>query len=214
MSDPRSLLERESRRFIQSDGAFERLLRRRDRKRRNQRVAAGFVGIAVFVAAVWIVATGGVVDRSTPAVPGSGPTPTAPPPARASAAPDVVTQQMCSDGAGSRLEVTDIDTEDRINVRVEVYRSPVGHSWSIVLQQQTNPLAHWPSAVVIFEGTRVASESGDLAVQRRVPAHTFDGFRAKAVDTLTGQVCKIPRKGFYCRADRPCADDRSRDRST
>jgi WD40-like Beta Propeller Repeat len=77
MSDPRSLLERESRRFIQQDGAFERLVRRRDRKRRNQRIAAGVVGIAVFVAAVWVVTTSGPFDRAaTPAVPGgeTGPT--------------------------------------------------------------------------------------------------------------------------------------------
>jgi hypothetical protein len=64
MSDPRSLLERESRRFIQRDGAFERLVRRRDRKRRNQRITAGVVGIAVFVAAVWIVTSGGSSDRT------------------------------------------------------------------------------------------------------------------------------------------------------
>ena len=30
MSDPRSTLERESARFIQTDGAFERLVHRRD----------------------------------------------------------------------------------------------------------------------------------------------------------------------------------------
>src|SRR4029450_7868746 len=53
MSDPRSLLERESRRFIQPDGAFERLLRRRDRKRRNQRIRAGVLGIAIAVAVGW-----------------------------------------------------------------------------------------------------------------------------------------------------------------
>jgi hypothetical protein len=64
MSDPRSLLERESQRFIQQDGAFERLRRRRDRKRRNQRIAAGVVGIAVFVAAIWIVTSGGSSDRT------------------------------------------------------------------------------------------------------------------------------------------------------
>jgi hypothetical protein len=78
MSEPRSLLERESRRFIQQDGAFERLVRHRDRKRRNQRIAAGVVGIAVFVAAVWVVTAGGVFDRTQePAVPGgaeTGPT--------------------------------------------------------------------------------------------------------------------------------------------
>jgi hypothetical protein len=64
MSDPRSLLERESQRFIQQDGAFERLRRRRDRKRRNQRITAGVVGIAVFVVAVWIVTSGGSSDRT------------------------------------------------------------------------------------------------------------------------------------------------------
>jgi hypothetical protein len=47
------------------------MLRRRDRKRRNQRIAAGVVGIAVFVVAVWIVTSVGSLDRSeTPAVPG------------------------------------------------------------------------------------------------------------------------------------------------
>jgi Tol biopolymer transport system component len=47
------------------------MLRRRDRKRRNQRITAGVVGIAVFVAAVWIVTSVGSLDRSeTPAVPG------------------------------------------------------------------------------------------------------------------------------------------------
>jgi len=119
----------------------------------------------------------------------------------ASAAPDVVTQRACSDGAGSRLERTNVG--DRIKVRFEVYRSPGARSWRIELRQQTNPLAHWPSAVVIFEGTRVASESGDLVVQRRVPAHGFDEFRARAVDTQTGQVCKIPRRGFYCQPGCP-----------
>jgi hypothetical protein len=87
MSDPRSLLERESRRFTQQDGAFERLLRRRDRKRRNQRIAAGVVGIAVFVAAVWIVTSAGSLDRSqTPAVPGGAATATPTPTATASPA--------------------------------------------------------------------------------------------------------------------------------
>ena len=75
MSDPRSLLERESRRFIQQDGAFERLARRRDRKRRNQRIRAGLVGIVVFVAAVWIVTSVGSLDRTqTPADPGGAET--------------------------------------------------------------------------------------------------------------------------------------------
>jgi hypothetical protein len=50
--------------------------RRRDRKRRNKRIAAGMVGIAVFVGAVWIVRDVASLDRSdTSVVPaGSGTT--------------------------------------------------------------------------------------------------------------------------------------------
>jgi hypothetical protein len=56
------------------DLQLERVLRRRDRKRRNQRIAAGVVGIAVFVAAVWFVTTGGSFNRTeTPAAPGGIP---------------------------------------------------------------------------------------------------------------------------------------------
>jgi hypothetical protein len=72
------LLERESTTVDLEPGDFERLVRRRDRRRRNRRISAGVVGIAVFVAAIWIVTSGGVFDRSeTSVVPGgdvTGPT--------------------------------------------------------------------------------------------------------------------------------------------
>jgi Tol biopolymer transport system component len=62
------------------DQPYDALLRRRDRKRRNQRITAGVVGIAVFVAAVWILTTSGQFDRTqTPAT--TGPTITTGPPA-------------------------------------------------------------------------------------------------------------------------------------
>ena len=71
MSETRDLLERVGERFTFPDDMFERIERRRVRKRRNQRIAAGVVGIALFVAAVWIVTSGGVFDRSeTSVVPG------------------------------------------------------------------------------------------------------------------------------------------------
>ena len=73
MSDPRSLLERESRRFIQPDGAFERLERRRDRKRRNQRIQAGVLGLAIAIAVGWL---GVNAIRSTAPTPADPPTPT------------------------------------------------------------------------------------------------------------------------------------------
>jgi Tol biopolymer transport system component len=59
------------------DGLFDDLLRRRDRKRRNQRIAAGVVGIAVFVAAVWIVTSGLSFDRTEQPAIQPTPSPTA-----------------------------------------------------------------------------------------------------------------------------------------
>jgi Tol biopolymer transport system component len=65
------VLERFAPLFEAPEPSFEGFLRRRDRKRRNQRIAAGIVGFAIFVAAVWIVTTGGPFDRSeTPATSG------------------------------------------------------------------------------------------------------------------------------------------------
>jgi Tol biopolymer transport system component len=76
LSDTRELLRRGVEGFEPMPDAFERVLRRRDRKRRNQRITAGVVGIAVFVAAVWVVTTGGAFDRTqTPAAPGASPSP-------------------------------------------------------------------------------------------------------------------------------------------
>jgi hypothetical protein len=70
VNEYRSVLERAGSTFAPLDLELESILRRRDRRRRNQRIAAGVVGIAVFVVAVWIVTSGGAFDRSTPAVPG------------------------------------------------------------------------------------------------------------------------------------------------
>ena len=71
MSNDRfDVLDRLAPLFEAPEPSFEAFLRRRDRKRRNQRIAAGVVGIAVFVAAVWIVTSVGSFDRTqTPAVP-------------------------------------------------------------------------------------------------------------------------------------------------
>ena len=75
MSDLKALLERAERAVsvvpLPPDG-LDGLQRRRDHKRRNQRLSAGVVGMAVFVSAVWIVTTGGSFDRTeTPALPGA-----------------------------------------------------------------------------------------------------------------------------------------------
>lgn len=81
MSDTKELLQHARREFPPPEGVMESLRRRHDRKRRNQRIAAGVVGIAVFVAAIWIVTSVGAFDRTqTPAVPGgvTGPAETGP----------------------------------------------------------------------------------------------------------------------------------------
>lgn len=120
-------------------------------------------------------------------------------PVPAQAAADEVSQGRCwvvqPGQARSRLELTDMG--DRIKVRFEVYRSPPGHSWHIVLRHAHTgiPPFHWHHAKAFFEGTGVASEGGEVSVQRSVVDQgpefdEFDAFRAKAADQQTGQVCK------------------------
>lgn len=56
MNETSDLLERVGDRFVFPADAFERLERRRDRKRRNRRITAGAAGIAVFAALVFALA--------------------------------------------------------------------------------------------------------------------------------------------------------------
>ena len=112
----------------------------------------------------------------------------------------MVRRGTCSGGAGSRLELTDMG--DRIEVRFEVHRSPVGHEWRIRLRHATGiapPDFNWAAFErgLVFLGTRVASDSGDLAVQLHFwESDGADAFKAKAVDLLTGQVCRVPEAGI------------------
>ena len=64
MTDYRNVLERDLARVGPAPFGFDDVARRRDRRRRNQRMTAGVVGIAVFVAAVWVVTSGGSSDRT------------------------------------------------------------------------------------------------------------------------------------------------------
>jgi hypothetical protein len=201
VNEYRSVLERAGSNFAPLDLELGSILRRRDRKRRNQRIAAGVVGMAVFVAAIGIVTSVASLDRSqTSVVPGgdvTGPAETGPPPPLASGAPDVVKQGTCSDGARWRLELTNAVAVDqnRIRVRFEVHRSPEGHSWRITLSTSEGNIPP-PTPRLVFRGIRVASGSGDFVVQDRVPhgrnVARRNLFWAKAVDTQTGQVCKAP----------------------
>src|SRR5512132_720271 len=69
MNDTRELLERVGGRFAFPDEAFERLERRRDRKRRNRRIAAVTLALALFVG---LAVAGVTVIRSAPAPLGGG----------------------------------------------------------------------------------------------------------------------------------------------
>jgi hypothetical protein len=68
MPEIRPLLERMMERVELRPFTLEGFHDRRDRKRRDQRIAAGVVGIAVFVAAIWIVTSVGSLDRSETSV--------------------------------------------------------------------------------------------------------------------------------------------------
>jgi transglutaminase-like putative cysteine protease len=61
-SDP--TLERIARRIPIPEPAYERLLARRERKRRNQRIAAGSVAIVLFAAAAWFMKSEGLLERT------------------------------------------------------------------------------------------------------------------------------------------------------
>jgi Tol biopolymer transport system component len=74
VSDTRELLRAGVEGFEPMPDAFERVLARRDRKQRNARIAAGFVGAAVFaLVAFWFLRL--VSSAPTPAVPRPEPAP-------------------------------------------------------------------------------------------------------------------------------------------
>jgi len=72
------VLERFQPLFEAPEPSFEGFVRRRDRKRRNQRIAAGIVGFAVFLAAIALVALSPIDSSVTPGG-GGEPQPTGPP---------------------------------------------------------------------------------------------------------------------------------------
>jgi len=76
MSDRFDVLERYATLFEAPEPSFDGLLRRRDHRRRNQRITAGVVGIAVFLAAIFGLARATLTGSSSvPAVPDQSPNP-------------------------------------------------------------------------------------------------------------------------------------------
>ena len=170
MSEHTKLFERAGARYEPPDLPMDGLLKRRDRKRRNQRIAAGVVGIAVFVSAVWIVTTVGSSDRSTPAVPGgseTGPTQTSP-----TAAPDTAWE-----GQGLPPEGTALSTP----VEGELIRRRSGLKWppfpSINVSVYADGRVLWWAP----DGSVVAP--GGTVLERRLTPESLDLVRSGAITT-------------------------------
>jgi Tol biopolymer transport system component len=73
MIDERERYERAFQQFEMPEPAWDRLNRRRDRKRRDQRIRAGILGLAIAIAVGWLSVN---AIRSMPPVPTDDPTPT------------------------------------------------------------------------------------------------------------------------------------------
>jgi hypothetical protein len=200
--DEREIVRVAVERLAPPEPAYERLVERRDRKRRNQRIAAGVVGFAVFVAAVWIVTSGLSLDRSeksvAPAGEVTGPAETGPAAAPASAGtPDAQRPATCSfvqPRASGHLELTYVAGQSQIEVRFVLHQMTLpGHRWRIVLRHANGGPPGPDDWRVFFEGTRLArGDSGDITVQRSVVNRTsVDVVEAKARDIQTGQFCRM-----------------------
>jgi len=106
MTDRFDVLERYALLFDAPEPSFEGFLRRRDRRRRNQRLAAGVVGIAMFVAAIWVVTSGGFIDRTR-----GGQQPATSGPTSPSGLPPVATAPWVSRAATPEVDyLLDLDT--------------------------------------------------------------------------------------------------------
>jgi hypothetical protein len=99
------------------------------------------------------------------------------PPAVASS--DVLRNGSCSDGGRWTLELNHL--RRRIEAEFEVRRSPVGDTWRVRLRHDDD---------VYFRGTRTADDDGEFSVDEKVrDTSGTDRFRARAIDSSTGEVC-------------------------
>ena len=141
---------------------MDSLIRRRDRKRRNQRIAAGVVGIAVFVAAVWAVTSGLSLDRSEKSVvpAGTGPVQTAVQP---TPTPPAVT-------GPEPAYLIDLNTGEM----TQLPKSIVGGGYAVSSDGTMLP-AYSGAFAVSPDGTMVAYASQDVAGNWEVFIASLDG---------------------------------------
>lgn len=218
MSEFRDLLEQERRRHTMSHGSFEDLYRRRDRKRRNRRIAAGLV--ALVIAAVGV--GGGLyafrpTGSTKPAIsPSPSTTPPSPaPPVAGLAAPPISgtiefiddQQGWMVDGNGQILVTADggrtwkVQLSGPSNITgVDMVDGEVG--WGVGdggLVHTTDGGAHWdtwghePLSSVQFVtpliGWGVVSASSDLLAPGLLMKTEDGGLHWTGQDLTVGSVC-------------------------
>jgi dipeptidyl aminopeptidase/acylaminoacyl peptidase len=167
MIDERERYERAFQQFQMPEPAWDRLIRRRDRKRRNQRITAGVVGIAVFVAAVWIVTSVGSLDRSeTPAVP--GPAETGP------AEPNCVVSRCTETGPAVTAPEPGYLIDLNTGEMTQLPKSIVGGGYAVSSDGTMLP-AYSGAFAVSPDGTMVAYASQDDAGNWEVFIASLDG---------------------------------------
>jgi hypothetical protein len=150
---PEATAELAARAFMAQHGNSTRAVDRcRERRARGGRDASELRGVL----------------RSHPKTPAAtGPAETRPPPAGASATPDVVNRGWCGivfppgfQQGEARWWLGLTHLGDRIRVRFEVHRSAPGHRWNIRIFRR-GPVG---AAYLVFHGTSVASDAGDFVV--------------------------------------------------
>ena len=193
MNDTKEQLQRARSQFPPPEGVMDSLIRRRDRKRRNQRIAAGVVGIAVFVAAVWVVTSGPFDQTQTEVVPGgagTGPAVTGPAvtgpvvtgpvvagPAVTGPAQPTAIGTVTSAGGGCTLEIdagpilpgagrlTVVNETDR-RVAFELYRLASDASFAQLqaVVAEGDPLVHHPSGAFFLLMQREVEPGASSAI--------------------------------------------------
>jgi hypothetical protein len=177
MIDERERYERAFRQFQMTEPAWEILVDRRNRKRRNQRIAAGVVGIAVFVATLGVVTTGFPFDQSQTPV-GSGPTETGP---------------------------TSIGTRAKTEVTIRDKRVPFGraHLWGVV--ESTRPFKCAKDRNVIVFRQRGSEQHPPIDVKEANDRASLRGDRYMWGLTLSGfqggRYYARVRETKFCKAD-------------
>jgi photosystem II stability/assembly factor-like uncharacterized protein len=146
MSDFKERLEQERRRFAMSGDSFQDLERRRDRKRRNRRLASGLVGLLIAAAGVGgglyaFRSTGSthVIDSPTPSVGPTTPAPSPTPTTTQSPVPPVTEGVSLPSGPIQFIDDQHgwmVDSEGQI-----LATSDGGHTWDVQLSGPSNIVA-------------------------------------------------------------------------